>query len=210
MKIKVAIVEDNHTLREGLETLINLTDDMECIFACDTIKDAMLLASKFSPDVMLLDIQLPDGTGIDIIPKLKELRPAIQIVVITVYDDAVRIFQALKVGACGYILKREKPERLIEAAREAYNGGVPMPPEIARIVISHFQDQKKEEKTVDNLTPREKEVLDLVAIGLGNKEIACRIGVSVATVRFHLQNIYEKLHVHSRTEAALKFKKHLK
>lgn len=208
--IKVGIVEDNETLREGLETLIGLADDMECVCACECVKDALKRIPRAKPDVVLMDIQLPDGTGIECTAKIKEILPSVQIVVITVYDDSVRIFQALKAGASGYLLKRAKPERFIEAVREARDGGVPMPPEIARKVIGHFQEQGEAESVVDNLTPRETEVLELVILSLGNKEIAARMGVSVAAVRFHLQHIYEKLHVHSRTEAALKFKEHQK
>lgn len=206
--IKVGIVEDNETLREGLETLIGLADDMECVCACETVEEALRRIPKANPSVVLMDIQLPDGTGIECTAKIKEMLPAVQIVVITVYDDAVRIFQALKAGASGYLLKRAKPECFIEAVREAHEGGVPMPPEIARKVIGHFQEQGETESVVDNLTPRETEVLELVTLGEGNKDIAERMGVSIAAVRFHLQHIYEKLHVHSRTEAALKFKRH--
>lgn len=205
--IKVGIVEDNETLREGLQTIIGLAGDMECVCACETVREALKIIPKASPDVVLMDIQLPDGTGIECIEKIKTLMPTVQIVVITVYDDSVRIFQALKAGASGYLLKRADPERFIEAIREAQEGGVPMPPEIARKVISLFRVQGEAETAVDNLTPRETEVLEMVVLGLGNKEIAGRMGVSLRTVRFHLQHIYEKLHVHSRTEAALKFKK---
>ena len=206
--IKVGLVEDNETLREGLMTLIDLADDMECVCACETVKAALKEVPAAAPDVVLMDIQLPDGTGIECTAKIKAALPAVQIVVITVYDDSVRIFQALQAGASGYLLKRAKPERFIEAVREAQDGGVPMPPEIARKVIGHFRKQADAASVVDNLTPRETEVLELVILGLGNKEIAERMGVSVAAVRFHLQHIYEKLHVHSRTEAALKFKEH--
>lgn len=205
--IKVGIVEDNETLREGLQTLIGLAGDMECVCACETVREAVQTIPEANPDVVLMDIQLPDGTGIECIEKIKNQLPAVQIVVITVYDDSVRIFQALKAGASGYLLKRADPERFIEAIREAHGGGVPMPPEIARKMIRLFQVQGEAETAVDNLTPRETEVLEMVVLGLGNKEIAGRMGVSLRTVRFHLQHIYEKLHVHSRTEAALKFKK---
>ena len=204
--IKVGIVEDNETLREGLQTLIGITDDMECVCACETVKEALEKVPKAEPDVVLMDIQLPDGTGIECTEKIKEMLPSVQIVVITVYDDSVRIFQALKAGASGYLLKRAKPERFIEAVRESQEGGVPMPPEIARKVISLFREQGEAESAVADLTPRETELLEMVVLGLGNKEIAGRMGVSLRTVRFHLQNVYEKLHVHTRTDAALKFK----
>ncbi len=206
--INVGIVEDNKTLREGFETLINREPDMRCVCTSVTVAEALEQIPEAKPDVVLMDIQLPDGTGIECTAKIKELLPALQIIVVTVYEDSVRIFQALQAGACGYLLKRANPERIIEAIREALEGGVPMTPEIARKVIGQFRDQAKTASTVTNLTPRETEVLELVMHGLANKEIADRMGVTTAAVKFHLQHIYEKLHVHSRTEAVLKFKEH--
>ena len=208
--IKVGIVEDNRTLREGFETLINRESGMQCVCTSETVAEALQQIPRAKPDVVLMDIQLPDGTGIECTAKIKEQLPAVQIVVVTVYEDSVRIFQALQAGACGYLLKRSNPERIIEAVREAQEGGVPMTPEIARKVIGQFKDHAETASTVENLTPRETEVLQLVMHGLANKEIADRMGVSVAAVKFHLQHIYEKLHVHSRTEAVLQFKKHQK
>jgi len=205
--INVGIVEDNETLREGFETLVNCEADMECICTCMTIKEALDEIPKAKPDVVLMDIQLPDGTGIECTSKLKEQLPDMQIVVVTVYEDSVRIFQALQAGACGYLLKRACPERIIEAIREAEEGGVPMTPEIARKVIGQFRDQAKTASVVDNLTRRETEVLQFAMQGLWNKDIAERMGVSVSAVKFHLQHVYEKLHVHSRTEAVLSYKK---
>ena len=128
------------------------------------------------------------------------------IVIVTVYDDSERIFQALRAGACGYLLKRSQPEHIITAIQEAHEGGVPMTPVIARKVIGQFLQQNTAASQVENLSDREKEVLELVMHGFGNKAIADRLGVTVAAVKWHLQHIYEKLHVHSRTEAALKFK----
>ncbi len=208
--IKVGIVEDNKTLRNGFETLINAEPDMECICTSMTVGEALQQIPLARPDVVLMDIQLPDGTGIECTAKIKEQLPKVQIVVVTVYEDSVRIFQALQAGACGYLLKRANPERIIEAIREACEGGVPMTPEIARKVIGQFRAQAETVSTVNNLTPRETEVLQFVMHGLANKEIADRMGVSVAAVKFHLQHIYEKLHVHSRTEAVIKFKDHQK
>jgi len=208
--IKVGIVEDNKTLRNGFETLINAEPDMECICTSMTVGEALQQIPLARPDVVLMDIQLPDGTGIECTAKIKEQLPKVQIVVVTVYEDSVRIFQALQAGACGYLLKRTNPERIIEAIREAQEGGVPMTPEIARKVIGQFRDHAETASTVENLTPRETEVLEFVMHGLANKEIADRMGVTVAAVKFHLQHIYEKLHVHSRTEAVIKFKDHQK
>ena len=205
--IKVGIVEDNKTLREGFETLINRTPEMQCICACGTVGDAVKQIPAAEPDVVLMDIQLPDGTGIDCTARIKEQLPNVQIIVVTVYADADWIFQALQAGASGYLLKRATPTRIIEAIREAQEGGVPMTPEIARKVIGQFQAPIKAAEEVESLTPRETEVLQFIMHGLANKEIADRMSISVNSVKWHLRHIYEKLHVRSRVEAVLKYKK---
>ena len=204
--IKVGIVEDNKTLREGFEILLNRTPGFQCVCTCSTVGEALRAIPKAAPDVVLMDIQLPDSTGVECTAKIKEQLPAVQIVIVTVYEDSERIFQALRAGACGYLLKRAEPERVIAAIQEAHEGGVPMTPEIARKVIGQFRSQLKAEAEVESLTDREKEVLELVMHGHANKAIADRLGVTVAAVKWHLKHIYEKLHVHSRTEAALKFR----
>ncbi len=204
--IKVGIVEDNKTLREGFETLLNRTPGFECVCTCGTVAEALKQIPRAQPDVVLMDIQLPDSTGVECTAKLKELLPSVHIVIVTVYEDSERIFQALRAGACGYLLKRAQPEKIIHAIQEAREGGVPMTPEIARKVIGQFRHQTTAAAEVENLSDREKEVLELVMHGHANKAIADRLGVTVAAVKWHLQHIYEKLHVHSRTEAALKFK----
>jgi DNA-binding NarL/FixJ family response regulator len=203
--IKVAIVEDNKTLREGFETLLNRTPGFECICTADTVAEALRRIPKAQPDVVLMDIQLPDGSGVECTAKIKEMMPAVHIVIVTVYEDSERIFSALRAGACGYLLKRAQPERVIAAVQEAHEGGVPMTPEIARKVIGQFRGQLTTQQQMESLSDREREVLEHVMHGLGNKAIADRMGVTVAAVKWHLQHIYEKLHVHSRTEAALKF-----
>jgi DNA-binding NarL/FixJ family response regulator len=204
--IKVAIVEDNRTVREGFETLINRTPGLQCVCTCATVAEALRKIPVAAPEVVLMDIQLPDATGVECTTKLKERLPALQIVILTVYEDSERIFQALRAGACGYLLKRAQPERVLAAIQEAHEGGVPMTPEIARKVIGQFRGQVTTANEVEQLSPREREVLELVMHGLGNKAIAERLSVTVAAVKWHLQHIYEKLHVHSRTEAALKLR----
>ena len=204
--IKVGIVEDNKTLREGFETLLNRTPGFQCVCTCGTVAEALKKIPRAQPDVVLMDIQLPDSTGVECTAQLKGQMPALHIVIVTVYEDSERIFQALRAGACGYLLKRAQPEKVISAIKEAQDGGVPMTPEIARKVIGQFRGQVTASQEVDNLTDREREVLELVMHGHANKAIADRLGVTVAAVKWHLQHIYEKLHVHSRTEAALKFK----
>jgi DNA-binding NarL/FixJ family response regulator len=205
--IKVAVVEDNKTLREGFETLLNRTPGFTCVGTCETVAEALKKIPKAAPDVVLMDIQLPDSTGVECTSKLKELMPKLHIVVVTVYEDSERIFQALRAGACGYLLKRAKPEKIITAIQEAQEGGVPMTPEIARKVIGQFRQEATVAEEVQRLSEREREVLELVMHGFGNKAIADRLSVTIAAVKWHLQHIYEKLHVHSRTEAALKFKR---
>ena len=204
--IKVGIVEDNKTLREGFETLLNRTPGCQCVCTCETVAEALKKIPKAAPDVVLMDIQLPDSTGVECTAKIKELMPKVHIIIVTVYEDSERIFQALRAGACGYLLKRSEPEKVIAAVKEAHEGGVPMTPEIARKVIGQFRGQVTAAEEMQTLSDREREVLELVMQGMGNKAIAERLGVTVAAVKWHLQHIYEKLHVHSRTEAALKFK----
>jgi len=204
--IKVGIVEDNKTLREGFETLLNRTPGFKCVCTCETVAEALKRIPRAEPDVVLMDIQLPDATGVECTEKIKEQIPRLQIVILTVYEDTERIFQALRAGACGYLLKRAQPETVIAAVQEAHEGGVPMTPEIARKVIGQFRQEAAAQSEVGNLTDREREVLELVMHGHGNKAIADRLGVTVAAVKWHLQHIYEKLHVHSRTQAAMKFK----
>ena len=204
--IKVGIVEDNKTLREGYETLVNRTPGLQCVCTCATVAEALKKIPTAQPNVVLMDIQLPDQSGVECTAQIKQLLPAVQVIIVTVYEDSDRIFQALRAGACGYLLKRAKPEKIIAAIQEAQEGGVPMTPEIARKVIGQFRTESTTVAEVERLSPRESEVLQLVMHGLANKEIADRLGVTVAAVKWHLQHIYEKLHVHSRTEAALKLK----
>jgi DNA-binding NarL/FixJ family response regulator len=203
--IKVAIVEDNKTTREGFATLIGQTPGLKCVCTCETAKEALRLIPKLAPDVVLMDIQLPDKTGIECAARIKEFIPSVQILVVTVYADQTRIFEALQSGASGYLLKRSPPEQVINAIRDIYEGGVPMTPEIARKVIAQFKNQTEMTREIENLSSREREVLQLVTLGLNNKRIAERCSISIEGVKWHLRNIYQKLHVHSRLQAAGKF-----
>lgn len=204
--VKIAIVEDNKTTREGLETMINLSPDHRCVCICETAEDALRFLPKHLPEVVLMDIQLPNMSGVDCVARLKELLPAVQIIMLTVYEDPDRIFRALRAGASGYILKRSTPEQVLDAIRDVQQGGVPMSAEIGRKVIAYFQTQTATSAEMEKLSPREREVLELVVHGFSNKEIADRMGVTLDAIRWHLKHIYHKLHVHSRTEAALKFR----
>jgi DNA-binding NarL/FixJ family response regulator len=204
--IRVAIVEDNKTTREGLEKIINLSPTCRCICACSTGEDALRILPQHAPEIVLMDIQLPGISGVECVAQLKESLPSAQFIMLTVYEDPDRIFRALRAGACGYLLKRSTPEQVINAIRDVQQGGVPMSAEIARKVIRHFQNQNAAAAEVETLSPREREVLELLEHGFSNKEIADRLSVSVEAVRWHLKHTYQKLHVHSRTEAALKLR----
>jgi DNA-binding NarL/FixJ family response regulator len=204
--IRVAIVEDNKTIRESLTHFVQTDPECSCVFTCATAEEALEAVPKHQPEVLLMDIQLPKLSGIECTAQIKKLSPATQIIMVTVYEDTERISAALRAGACGYLLKRCTPTELVSAIREARMGGVPMPREIARKVIASFQQPLTVAAEVDELRPSEIKILELLAIGLANKEIAARLGLSAGTVRWHLENIYGKLRVHSRTEAVLKFR----
>jgi DNA-binding NarL/FixJ family response regulator len=204
--VKVAIVEDNKTTRESLETIVNLSPDYRCVCVCERAEEALRLLPKHQPEVVLMDIQLPRMSGVECVAQLKELLPAVQVIMVTVYQDPDRIFRALRAGASGYLLKRATPDKVLDAIRDVQQGGVPMSAEIARKVISYFQTQPVATPEVEKLSPREREILNLIAPGLSNKEIADRLGISIESIRWHLKNIYHKLHVHSRTEAASKIR----
>jgi DNA-binding NarL/FixJ family response regulator len=204
--IRVAIVEDNKTTREGLETIINLSPDFRCVCTCATAEEALRTLPRHEPELVLMDIQLPNMSGVDCVAKLKEVLPASKAIMVTVYEDPDRIFRALRAGASGYLLKRSTPEEMLNAMREVQQGGGAMSGEIARKVIGYFREQTTATEEVNQLTAREREVLELVVHGLSNKEISDRLSVTLAAVRWHLKHIYHKLHVHSRTEAALKFR----
>jgi DNA-binding NarL/FixJ family response regulator len=184
---------------------IQADSESECVFACSTAEEALKEIPKHQPDVVLMDIQLPDISGIECTAHLKQLMPSVQIVIVTVYEDSERIFKALRAGACGYILKRGIPEELISAIRGVRNGGAPMSGEIARKVIASFQEPVTTAAEMEDLSPREREILELLAAGFPNKQIAARVGLTNGTVRWHLLHVYHKLHVRSRTEATLKF-----
>ena len=202
---KIGIVEDNKVIRESLKEFVEAEAECGCVCLCATGKDALKELPRHRPDIVLMDIQLPDISGIECTARLKQLMPSAQIIIVTVYEDTERIFKALRAGACGYLLKRSTSQELVSAIREVREGGAPMSREIARKVILSFQEPVAATSEVEGLSPREHEILELVAAGLPNKEIASRVGLTDGTVRWHLRHVYNKLHVRSRTEAALKF-----
>src|SRR5436190_7651403 len=203
---KIAIVEDNRIIRESLAEFVQADPECRCVCACATAEEALKLIPKREPDIVLMDIQLPSLSGIECTAQLKQLLPSVHIIMVTVYEDTERIFKALRAGACGYLLKRCSPEELLAAVREVRQGGAPMSREIARKVIASFQEPLAAAAEVEGLSPREKDILELLAEGFPNKQIADRLGLTDGTVRWHLRHVYHKLHVRSRTEAALKFR----
>jgi DNA-binding NarL/FixJ family response regulator len=209
MIIDVAIVEDHKTTRDAFERIINLSDDCRCVCACADAEEGLRVIPEHEPDVVLMDIQLPKMSGVDCVAKLKESLPATQVIMVTVYEDPDTIFRALRAGACGYVLKRASADTLLGAVREVRRGGVPMSVEIARKVIAYFQGEATAAKEAEKLSNREREVLDLVAKGYANKEIADQLGVTTYAILWHLKNIYQKLHVHSRTQAVRKLHPHI-
>ncbi len=205
MPITVALVEDNRTTRESLRQIINDAPGLECQRALSSAEEALVELPRCHPDVILMDIHLPNMSGIECTAQLKEALPDAQVIMLTVYEDNDKIFKALQAGASGYLLKRTGPEQLTQAIKEAQQGGVPMTSEIARRVIEVFRRPTAAASSVLELSRREREILELVSRGYGNKEIADQLSVGVETVRHHLKRVYEKFHVHSRSEAVVKF-----
>jgi DNA-binding NarL/FixJ family response regulator len=202
---RIAIVEDNKLIRESLEDFIRTDPDYECVCACATAEDALKLIPRHTPDIVLMDIHLPHISGIECTARLKQLLPALRILMVTVYEDTESIFKALRAGACGYLLKCCTPEELVSAIREVRDGGAPMSREIARKVIASFHEPVAAASNMEGLSPRELEILEQLATGHSNKEIAAFLSLTESTVRWHLSHVYNKLHVRSRTEAVLKF-----
>lgn len=205
--IDVAIVEDNSALANGLRKIIESASDFRCLGVWTSAEEALKKIDAFRPQVVLMDINLPGMSGIEATARIKHHLPELQVIMVTVYRDHDQIFAALKAGASGYLLKRSTPEEVRQAIRDVRSGGAPMSAEIARRVVEAFHQPVKASITEDvKLSKRETEILELLTKGLANKEIADRLDISVETVRVHLRRIYEKLHVHSRTEAAMKFR----
>lgn len=202
--IAVAIIEDQWEIREGLRTLIEGAPGYACVGRFGSVEEALEGLAARCPDVILIDIGLPGMSGIDGIPRLRELCPVAQFLVLTVYDDDDRIFSALCAGASGYLLKKTPPARLLESLKEAAGGGGAMSPEIASRVIQLFRDFRTPQATNHELTPHEIRLLKLLAEGHNYKTAARELNASVNTISFHMKHIYEKLHVHSKSQAVAK------
>jgi DNA-binding NarL/FixJ family response regulator len=203
--IRVVIIEDDARTRAGLAALISGSAGFECAAAWSSIEEALIGLGELAPDIALVDIGLPGLSGIEGVRLLKERHPRLAPLVLTVYEDEERIFGALCAGACGYLLKGTPPERLIESLREAMEGGAPMSPQIARRVVEQFQKTGKQRIAQSyELTPHESRILGLLVDGHHYQTAADELGVTVNTIRFHLRRIYEKLQVHSKSEAVAK------
>lgn len=198
--IKVVIIEDIREIREGLQMLINGSDGFMCACTFATAEEALLHLPDINPDVALMDINLPGMNGIEAVRKLKPLCETTQFIMSTVYEDDESIFESLKAGASGYLLKNTAPSKILDSIIEVYHGGSPMSGQIARKVIASFQQRNSIDGS-EILTLREKEILKSLAKGLRYKEIAAELNIGLETVRTHARNIYEKLQVQSRTEA---------
>jgi DNA-binding NarL/FixJ family response regulator len=203
MPISVAIIEDDANLLGRLTALINSTPKFTCVGAYSSAEEALREIPRRPPDVALMDIRLPGISGVECTYRLKKLTPKVQVVILTAFADSEQIFKALAMGAGGYLLKRTPPGQILAAIAEIHEGGAPMTGYIARKVVQSFTLRTSPE--TPTLSPREEEVLALVAKGYVNKEIAANLGLALETVRGYLKSIYDKLHVRSRTEAAVKF-----
>lgn len=202
--IKVAIIEDRREIRDGLAMLISGTAGFECTGTYRSMEDALPRIGSVLPDVVLCDIGLPGMSGIEGMRILKERFPNLLLLMLTIYDDDERIFNALCAGACGYLLKKTPPVKLLEGLREAVEGGSPMSPEVARRVIALFRDIRPPERADYELTPHETRLLKLLVEGHNYKTAALELNVSINTISFHMRHIYEKLQVHSKSEAVAK------
>ena len=204
MSIAVSIVEDDARVRASLARLVDSTPGFRCVSNHSSAEDALRDLPGFAPDVVLMDINLPGISGVECVRKLKPLLPRTQVIMLTVYQNTDHIFKALAAGATGYLLKQTPPAELLAAIRDVHVGGSPMSGHIARKIVQSFQETHAAPEGSETLSPREAEVLDLLAKGFLYKEIADQMKISYATVHTHIRHVYEKLHVRSRTEAVAK------
>ena len=201
MSISLAIVEDLAEVREGLKQFISLNPEFKILGAFQTAEESVDNLPRLSPDIVIMDINLPGMSGIECIRQIKKKIPHTQFMMFTVYENDEKVFEALKAGASGYLLKNTGLFQLTEALKELYNGGSPMSANIARKMVTLFREEHADAEPTTGLSKRENEILQLLSKGLLYKEIADQLGISVSTVRQHIHKIYEKLHVQNRTEA---------
>jgi len=204
MPIKVSIVEDDIRLRESLAIVVGGAEGFRCLGSYESGEEALREIPRQWPEVVLMDINLPQMSGIECVAKLKEIRPQLCVIMLTVYVDSDRIFQSLQAGASGYLIKQTRPAEILQAITDVHHGGAPMSHMIAKQVVEYFQ-KRKSPNEAENLTKREHEIVWLLAEGYQNKEIAEKLSLSFHTVHGYIRTIYEKLHVRSRAEAVAKF-----
>ena len=202
--IRVALVEDEPQVREGLRLLINRSKSCACVATFGSAEAAIAQLPALKVEVVLMDIHLPGMSGIECIRELKTRLPGLLIMMLTVFEDQDEIFQSLAAGASGYLLKQTQPAQLLEAITELHRGGSPMSTQIARRVVEAFRQPAPNADATAGLSPREREIIVRLGDGYLYKEIASQLGISVETVRTHIHNTYEKLHVRTRTEAVMK------
>lgn len=205
MTITVSLVEDQTGLRQSIAEYVNAAPGYRCVSAYASAEEALKGLPRDRPQVVLMDINLGGMSGIECVRKLREFTPAMQILMLTVYEDSELIFNALAAGASGYLLKRLPPPQILEAIADVVAGGSPMSSAIARKVVQSFQKPNRPAAEAITLSPREREVVEALAQGDAYKQIADRLGITIPTVRTYIRRIYEKLHVHTRTEAVAKF-----
>lgn len=201
----IGIVEDDPNICSSLRNLIDNAPGYRCVCVCENSKAALVEIPRHCPDIVLMDINLPGESGIACTARLKQVMPNLQIIMLTVFREPKALFQSLKAGACGYLLKRSDPKEILEAIAEVRNGGAPMSGSIARMVVEAFHERTAQSSEDEKLSFREEEVLGLLCKGLVNKEIGDQLNISKDTVRAHLRKIYEKLHVRCRVEAVNKY-----
>ena len=201
----VALVEDDAGIRDNMVALLNGSAGYRCVGACASGEEAIAQIPHLRPDVVLMDINLPRMSGIECVARLKARRSELLVLMLTVYEDGDSIFRALKAGASGYLIKRVATDKLLEAIDDVCTGGSPMSCHIARKVVQFFHQAGPSDEVSENLSPRETEILELLVKGCFFKEIADQLGIGGETVRTHVNHIYRKLHVRSRTEAVVKY-----
>ena len=204
--LRVALVEDDALTRQSLVRVIDREPGLESFGAYASAEEAGREVPLRLPDVLLVDIELPGRNGIDCTAALKAAHPGLHVLILTTYDDRSLIFNALRAGANGYLLKRARPAEIVKAIREVASGGAPMSAHVARLVVGYFHRTPESNDHLESLTPREREVLESLARGLLYKEVADELGLSPSTINFHVEAIYRKLHVRSRAEAVLKLR----
>jgi DNA-binding NarL/FixJ family response regulator len=207
MSIRIALVEDNDDLRVSMKNLLKRASRLRVVADYADAESALADVGRQKPDVVLMDVKLPRMDGVECVRLLKNLLPTVLIIMLTVHDDNDSLFNSVLAGADGFLLKDTVPSRLVEAIEEVCQGGSPMTPQVARRIVQRFRKTGAEPANVENLTPREREVLEQLALGNRYKEISDKLGISLDGIRFHIRGVYNKLHVHSRTEAVLKFLK---